>query len=100
MLVKEHALPRVAWLRLSHVRAAWQELGARLREHQVRRTTHPSWWCVCVDWSCGRESCERAERESNSWGAKSVEESNVMESLTCIHSQPPSASHPRLRRPD
>ena len=44
MLVKEHALPRVAWLRLSHVRAAWQELGARLREHQVRRTLHPSWW--------------------------------------------------------
>lgn len=35
MLVKEHALPRAAWLQLRHVRAAWQELGARLSEHQV-----------------------------------------------------------------
>jgi hypothetical protein len=33
--VKEHALPRAAWLQLRHVRAAWQELGARLSEHQV-----------------------------------------------------------------
>ena len=62
MLVKEHALPRAAWLQLRHVRAAWQELGARLSEHQVGSL--PLCVCVCVV-CCVCCVCDRREHASS-----------------------------------